>query len=297
MRVIGSRILKRGTVGFCLAALAACGGGGGSDSGGTAGGPPPPAPTPEPPPIVDLVRNELSGSVGDGPVVGGDIKVLDDQGTIVARLESDAFALYSGTIEVSASRYPLLVESRGGPDLVTGGPPDFVLKSAAMRPAARTVGNINPHSTLIVATALNLAPGPTDNALASARTTVLQQLNFGLDPRQIADPLTSEIDDDNVAVMVVASERLGEVLRRTRDALNGAGIVSADQVIDAFAADLVDGVLDGRGRSGVDDRVAAVSHLIAAQVLFESLTNQMLSLIHISEPTRPRLVSRMPSSA
>jgi len=274
MRVFGSRLSRVWLAGMLVVSLGACGGGGG----GGASAPKPVAstPPPEPTPIVDnSIPNRLSGSVGDGPVVDGLITVFDDQGVVVREFQSDASASYQATVRVDASRYPLRIEATGGTDLVTGAPPDFTLTSVAMRQAERTVGNINPHSTLVVETALNVTAGPTANALASARTTVLQQLNFGLDNRLMADPLTSEIDGVNVAMIVKSSEALGEMLRRTRDALIGNGTSSADEVVAAIAADLVDGVVDGRGAPAADARVAALSHLTSAQVLFETLTNDL----------------------
>ena len=273
MRKNFSRIARMALASACIAAIAACGGGdgdGGSDGKTVVQQQPPVVP---PPP--DAVDNQLSGSVGDGPVVNGRIRIYDDRGNVAADLLSDATASYKGMVRVPNIRYPLVIEATGGTDLVTGGAPDFRMASVAMRPAPRTVGNINPHTTLIVETALRLGPGPTDNALASARTTVLQQLNFGLDRRLVGDPLTSPIVPANVAVMVKSSEAFGEMIRRTRDALIGTGVATGDAVVEALAADLADGVADGRGTAGANPRVAAVSHLVAAQVLLEALQNEL----------------------
>jgi hypothetical protein len=274
MRVNSSRSSRVWLAGVLVVSLGACGGGGGG--GGSTPRPVASTPPPPPPPVVDnSTPNRLSGSVGDGPIVEGLITVFDDQGVVVKEIQSDASASYYATVRVDASRYPLRIEATGGIDLVTGAPPDFTLTSIAMRPAERTVGNINPHSTLVVEAALNLNAGPTANAIASGRTTVLQQLNFGLDNRLLSDPLTSEIDGINVAMIVKSSEGLGEMIRRTRDALIGTGTSNADQVVAAIGADLVDGIVDGRGASATDTRIAALSHLVSAQVLFELLTNDL----------------------
>ena len=274
MRVNSSRSSRVWLAGVLVVSLGACGGGGGG--GGSTPRPVASTPPPPPPPVVDnSTPNRLSGSVGDGPIVEGLITVFDDQGVVVKEIQSDASASYHATVRVDASRYPLRIEATGGTDLVTGAPPDFTLTSIAMRPAERTVGNINPHSTLVVEAALNLNAGPTANAIASGRTTVLQQLNFGLDNRLLSDPLTSEIDGINVAMIVKSSEGLGEMIRRTRDALIGTGTSNADQVVAAIGADLVDGIVDGRGASATDTRIAALSHLVSAQVLFELLTNDL----------------------
>jgi hypothetical protein len=253
----------------CVVSLTACGGGGGGGAPGAQIIKPPPPPPPE------TTDNLLSGSVGDGPVINSRVRVYDDQGNIVGDVRSDATATYTGLVNVEDVRYPLLIESRGGTDLVTGAAPDFGLISVAMHAAPRTISNINPHSTLIVETALRAGPGPTDNTLASARTTVLEQLNFGLDRRQIGDPVTSPIDADNIAVMVKSSEALGEMVRRTRDALIGTGVADGDAVVGALAADLVDGLADGRGSVDANTRIAAVSHLASAQVLLEALVNEL----------------------
>ena len=92
------------------------------------------------------------------------------------------------------------------------------------------------------------AGGVTDTTVAAGLAAVLGRYNFGLDAGLISDPTETPIDDSNVAVMVKASETMGEMIRRTRDALAAAGSnLDGDGIMDALAADLVDGYIDGRG--------------------------------------------------
>ena len=251
--------------------FAACGGGGGSGSGDSeTGSPPPPPPVePPPPPQPDPVEvvTQLTGSVGDGPITGATLVTYRQNGQAIATFSSDATANYVYSLQAGESAYPLTISATGGTDLVTGMAPDFELRSTALRPNSRVRSNVNPHSTIIVGIAGHAPGGLTPNRLASARTTVLSRLNFGLDPDLVPDPIGSEITDENVAVMVKASETLGEMARRTRDALLGTGVTSADEIMDAIAADLTDNALDGRGATGADARIAAVATLVSAQVL------------------------------
>ena len=80
--------------------FAACGGGGdgsGSDASPPVGSPPPPQPAPTlPPPQSDpgtddsVITATLSGSVGDGPVVGAALEFYDSDGADIASVLADA---------------------------------------------------------------------------------------------------------------------------------------------------------------------------------------------------------------
>jgi hypothetical protein len=164
---------------------------------------------------------------------------------------------------------------QGGIDLVTGREPDFRLTSIVEHPSVK-LANINPYTTVIVAAARAMPGGLSEENVSLARRGVTQQLNFGLDPRLLADPIETSIGTDNVAVMVRSSEAFGEMIRRTASSLQAAGFsLSADQVVAAIGDDLSDGVLDGRGAARADQRVAAVANLTSAQVLVETLSNSL----------------------
>jgi hypothetical protein len=212
--------------------------------------------------------------VGDGPVVNAEVSFFNKHGTLVRYKKSNDTAGYTVTIQEKRKNYPLRFHARNGTDLVTAAKPDFRLVSAIMRPNRNSYGNLNPQSTLIVKIAERLGT-LNDVNYGKARTTVLGHLNFGLDTQRIPDPVNSPVDDVTGPIFVKSSETMGEMVRRTRDALTGAGWTTGDMIVDAIAADLVDGVLDGRGANGTNARVSAVATLTSAQVLTEALVNDL----------------------
>ncbi len=217
----------------------------------------------------------ITGSVGDGPITGATLSIFDRNGNLVQTETSDDSANYSARIRAKGNAFPLSIEVSGGTDLVTGRAPDFGLASVVVHPKVKSV-NVNPFSTLIVGAARSMSGGLNEENVAAMQDAVVQQLNFGLDPALVGDPIGTEIADDNVAVMVKASEALGEMVRRTVSNLQAAGLgISADQVVEALSHDLVDGVIDGLGGANADSRVAAVATLISAQVLVEALSNSL----------------------
>src|SRR5690606_639670 len=118
-------------------------------------------------------------------------------------------------------------------------------------PGANVVANINPFSTLAVAAAKRMTGGLTAGNLASALQSVVTEFNSGLPPLAAFNPMTTPVDDKNVAMVVKASEALAEVLRRTHQSAAAARPeLSVDDVVEALASDLVDGVLDGQGAEG-----------------------------------------------
>jgi len=257
--------------------IAACGGGGGSASTGAVTPPVVTNPTPTPPPSTpgeEVTEHKLSGSVGDGPLVGAVILVFNASGANLAEYVSDETATYTVTIKEKGSEYPLMLRTRDGTDLVTGGQPDFSMSAAVLRPARSSRSNINPHGTLMVETASRM-PGGVAGNLDTVRPTVVDHLNFGLDPSSVPDPLTTEVSDANIAVLVKASEAFGEMVRRTRDTLGNADPISGDRVVGALASDMTDGRLDGRGAAGADPRIAAIANIASAQVLVEALQNEL----------------------
>ncbi|MGI9224740.1 MAG: putative Ig domain-containing protein, partial [Woeseiaceae bacterium] len=65
-------------------------------------------------------------------------------------------------------------------------------------------------------------------------------------------------------------------VRRVRDALVSAGhSTSADTVIEVLGSDLIDTVIEGNGGPRADARTAAVAIIATAQVLLESMSNEL----------------------
>jgi len=224
-----------------------------------------------------LDTNTLSGSVGDGPVTEAQVSAKDATGSIVGLAVSNETASYS--IEVTGnSRYPVVLTAVGGTDTVTGSEPDFAMMSAATNSSVDTV-NINPFTTLIVKTAQAMPGGLTATNLSTATGYIVNKLGFGLDPALVPDPITTVIDETNVAAIVKASEALGEAIRRTRAALLVTGVdIDENAIIDAIASDMTDGVLDGLGNSNntlYSPLIAATANVVSAQVLVEALENKL----------------------
>lgn len=259
-----------------LCTVVACGGGGSESEQSV---PPPTGVGGEaPPPAADQIfESVVSGSVGDGPVAGATIRVFTKDGTQLkdSATVSSADADYRLAIKTTGKSFPLTIIANGGTDLVTGAPPDFRLLASMVRPSGRVRANLNPFSTLMVAIAEDL-DGVSDASIEAARRIVLGNFGFGLDEAKVPDPIGSVIDERNVADMVKASEALGETIRRTRDALQSAGLaVDGDDVVQILGADLVDGMLDGRGARRASSQAAAVATIASAQVLVETMTNQL----------------------
>jgi hypothetical protein len=217
----------------------------------------------------------ISGSVGDGPIVGATLSIYDNSGNLIQTEISDNSASYSARIKAKGNAYPLTIEVTEGIDLVTGRAPDFSLVSVVMHPSEKWV-NVNPYTTLVVEAARSMAGGLTEQNITTVKATVIDQLNFGLDPALVFDPFRSEITDDNIANIIKSSEALGEMIRRARDNLMATGTVSnADEVVRAIADDISDGTMDGLGGNRANGRITAVAIITSAQVLIESLSNNL----------------------
>lgn len=223
-----------------------------------------------------LRDHELSGSVGDGPIVGATVRIVAADGTELGSMNSDASAGYNITVRAKGKHYPLSIDAQGGTDLVTGLAPDFVLKSVALEPGKKTVSNLNPFSTLAVELAAELPGGATKENLAIALNRVTTKLNSGLVTLAGEPVMTQAMDATTIAEMVKASETLGETIRRTRDSLIAVGRqVDGDAVVAAIASDLTDGKLDGAGGAKADARIAAVATVAATQTLLEAIANRL----------------------
>lgn len=256
--------LSKVTVGgVILSMLAACGGGGSGTADVTS--------------TTDdtLITSTYLGSVGDGPVINAEIFIYDSKGGLMATQRSDAFANYEVTVKARKNPFPITVEAIRGTDLVTGMRPDFTLKAASFSPSNKWL-NLNPYSTLIVEAARAMPGGLTQSNVDAATTAVLREMNFGLNTATIPNPVTTRIDETNIANIVRGSEALGETIRRTRTNLAIAGYIrSHNDIVNAIARDLADGRLDGSGAAGTDARISAVASTVAAQVLVEQFINTL----------------------
>ena len=222
------------------------------------------------------IDTTISGSVGDGPIVGAEVDIRDQSGQVIGSQTSNELANFQVTITVRGNQFPLTAEVTDGTDLVTGAPPDYPLVASIMRPGSNQIANLNPFSTLSVAITQRMAGGLTESNVNIAAGAVLDALSFGLDRNLVPNPMTTEITAGNIATLIKASEAFSETARRTRDALMVVGLVtSASEVLDSVAADMVDGIVDGRGAAGTSARIAAVWNLVSAQVLLEAIINRL----------------------
>lgn len=217
----------------------------------------------------------ISGSVGDGPIINASVKIYGNGNRLIRTTTTYKNATYLSNITAPSFYYPLTVGVNDGIDLVTGMHPDFGLRSVALSPLAKHT-NVNPFSTMIVRRAI-ASPGVVNaSTILSARKVVTTQLNFGLDPSLVPDPINTPIATSNVAVITKSSEAIGEMIRRVRDHLVKGGIaITGNGVMAALADDLVDGVINGKGGKLANPKISAVSKLVSAQVLIESMSNTL----------------------
>jgi hypothetical protein len=255
-----------------VAFLLTLGGCGGEEPGSTTGSlPEEPAASP-----TETIENRITGSVGDGPIVGARLRVFANNGTLLGTSTSSTTADYDVKVKTQGKNYALTIRADQGTDLVTNRAPDFALLTAVISPSGRTVSNLNPFSTLIFEAA-RLNGGINSTTVSESRQAVVNRYGFGLDTALLADPVDSAISDANVHLIVKTSETLGEMIRRTRDAMIATGLnLHGDEVVAALAADLVDGWIDGYGAVSSSSRLAAVANVASAAVLIEAMSNQLL---------------------
>ena len=236
----------------------ACSGGGGGSSGSVPASPPP----------TSSDDFQVSGSVGDGPIVNGTITAVDAGGNTVATAVSDARANYSIDIPADAA-LPVTISVTGGTDLVTNRPADFELLSLTNVVGAQTV-NVSPLTTLVVRAA-QCVNDTSDSRIADLRQSVHDQVGMGLDVAVFGDPMRDRVGATNVETAVLANEALGEWVRRIGAAMSSAGMsTSLDSVVETLACDLADGTMDGQVAASVganDDRVLAVAKAAEATVI------------------------------
>ncbi len=220
--------------------------------------------------------NQMSGSVGDGPIVGAKVKIKRNNGELLAETISDDSAGFELTIREKGKFYPLSIEATGGTDLVTNTTPDFDMTGAALKPGKKTTANINPFSTIAFEIARELPGGVSAKNLELGESHVLSALSSGLTTLLVDGPMRTKIDGANIAEIVKSSESLGEIIRRTRDLHQMFGRpTSGNQVLREISSDLTDGVLDGRGSSRTEPRTSAITSIVAVMVYMEAMQDEL----------------------
>ena len=223
------------------------------------------------PVIQGPTMSVVTGSVGDGPVVGADLVVADATGSVVLETTSDLTARYRVEIP-DDTPMPVRVRATGGTDLVTGRPADFAMEAVVLGTGTQTV-NISPLTTLAVLGA-ECAGTVSRTSLDQMWSAIDDQMSMGL--AATIDPMTDPVSVANAAEIVLASEALGEVVRRTDASLSSAGATpGTDAILRQVACDLVaDGLLDGNG-TGVDARTIATFRAAEGAVLLETLAGRL----------------------
>jgi hypothetical protein len=248
---------KHLTVLLASAALAGCldGGDGGSDSADS---------------LSSAIGNtSVSGVVVDGPVISGEVVATDASGSVVATTRTGSDARYSLSFSNSDIEFPVTISVADGINLVTGNAPSFPLEVLLASGGGSATANLTPFSTLVASVAEQMPGGTSTANINNARQYVNDVFGLGLP----ANSDTRPTEGSDLAELVRASEAVAEAMRRASDALVTSGTnVNPQGVLNALAADLTDGSIDGAGAPGTDARVSAVVSVAAAQVLIESIT-------------------------
>jgi len=242
----------------------------------------------------------VSGSVGDGPIVGAEVLLVDANGDLVGSTTSNNQARYSIDIP-GDTPLPVTATASGGTDLVTGFAADFAL-SALVHSTGEQNLNISPLTTLVArsaqcgndTSATNLA-----DILADRWSAVRRSLDIGIDSVAMGDPMSGSIGPDNVETFVLANEAMGEWIRRTGSGLNASGqIIELDEVVEVLACDLADGEMDGRLVAAVGDndvRVLGTAKAAEIGVRLEVLAGRLeVNSFDASEAMNNAIRSIMP---
>lgn len=217
----------------------------------------------------DGTSGSTAGNIVKGPLTGATVEVTDVNGITVATLSAGDDSQFSFDAPEDAA-YPLIVTVIGGTDSITGeSPPAIQLRSAILHSGQSNV-NITPFTTLVVAAAERSEQGLSVKSIRSARR-FFKNNPFGLRSEFAANPLQRSVHDQNIAELIKASETLAEVLRRTGNTLG----MTADDVVQKLAADLVDNTINGAGAAGTDPKVAVVANTATAEVLVESMSGKL----------------------
>ncbi len=231
-------------------------GGGGSDEPSTAGAP-----------------FQITGSVGDGPVVNASVRVVDGNGEQIAEFYGDDQASYEYTVP-QGTPLPVRVFASGGLDLVTERALDFELQ-AVSRGDADQIVNLSPLSTVTVRSIDCAGKKPSPKNLRRMWRNVSAELGSGLTaPDQL--PMFEAVTAENAAQFVLTNEAVGEVVRRTARALALSGSpTDTEDVVGTIACDIAsNGVIDTVGPD-VERRVAATIKAAQASTLVELLAGKL----------------------
>ena len=216
-----------------------------------------------------------SGSVGDGPIINSVITTKNANNSIISSFFSGNVATYRATIPAN-SLYPVTISASGGTDLVTNEEPDFSLVTTALA-SDQEIANLNPYSTLITKVAQKIGSTVNQETLNIANFNIISHLNFGLNIDKISNPINSVISADNITTLVKASEGLAELFRRIQRTLDSAKMeVSYNYIINAIAADMTDGILDGIGSTGSDPLIASIANVLSAQITTELISDNFM---------------------
>ncbi|MDH3508661.1 MAG: hypothetical protein OEQ25_16115, partial [Gammaproteobacteria bacterium] len=174
---------------------------------------------------------ELSGSVGDGPVIDSTLTVLAWDNQVLNSTLSDQLAGYNLQVRTKGKHYPLTIQATGGLDLVTRLPLDFTMLGAVTQPRQKVVANVNPFSTLAVAIARQMNGGLSTANLSTARDAVVTEFNLGMTSALSLDPLGTPISNGNLAEIVKSAEALAEIFRRTATTMQTASFTASIQFV------------------------------------------------------------------
>ncbi|HEY5646246.1 MAG TPA: hypothetical protein VIS76_09905 [Pseudomonadales bacterium] len=212
----------------------------------------------------------LSGSVGDGPIVGADILVEDARGRVLLTTESDAYAAYEVRI-AGGTPLPVTIRVSGGTDLVTGRAADFELLGATFGSGPVTL-NASPYTTLAVRTAWCMGALTPEN-LTLAWSRIHHTMNLGWDRARIGNPMSEPVTEGNIGTVLIANEALGEVVRRTAQALAPTGDpLNADQVMAHLGCELAGALPEGDAAAS---RASATILAAAAAVRIEVIAGAL----------------------
>lgn len=225
----------------------------------------------------EMLRNGqdvvVSGFITDGPIIGASVEVVSADDATVSQAMAGSTATFHALVPAN-TKYPVRLRAVGGTDLVTGRAPDFVLEALLTRPE-QTVANLSPLTTVISRAVACNDVVPKRARLAELADRVTGALGMGYDAARFGNPASTPVERSNAAAFVLASEALGEALRRTSAAVSDMQGLDSASMATALGCDLADdGVLNGTGQ-GESRRIAATFRAAAAGVLVETVAKSL----------------------
>ncbi len=237
----------------CLS-LSACGGGGGG--GGSSS--PPPSSNPPPPPPSNLAA--LSGSIAKGPLVSGStVQILSVSagGVVGGVLTSGTTTDALGAFDVDVERSQVVLLSGEGRffDEIAAAPSASAIRLEAVvsvGSASQQVANANVLTHLIAPRILNLMSSGSSfvDAESQARNELLGELS-GIAPGASSSAaftglalFSTSAGDTGSALLVTVSALVLEHASELSDQYSSDPVDELRGILDRFAADFADGVLD-----------------------------------------------------